>query len=103
MNLLKLEPALLLAFKLREARAFRVLRVVREPLKNKALDVERVYPSGFDRFLEAKQVRRVKKPKEEEEAAGSWVTVEGLCIVDRWESVCLSLIERERDSISGLV
>lgn len=90
MNLLKLEPALLLAFKLMEARAFRVLlRVVREPLKNKALDVERVYPSGFergDRFLEAKQVRRLKKPKEEE-AADSWVAVEGLCILDRWESV----------------
>lgn len=89
MNLLRLEPALLLAFKLMDARAFRVLRVVREPLKNKALDVERVYPSGFergDRFLEAKQVRRVKKPKEEE-AADSWVAVEGLCILDRWESV----------------
>ena len=93
MNLLRLEPALLLAFKLMEARAVRVLlragRVVREPLKNKALDVERVYPSGFERgnrFLEAKQVRRLKKPKEEE-AADSWVAVEGLCILDRWESV----------------
>ncbi|KAF2611825.1 hypothetical protein F2Q70_00010294 [Brassica cretica] len=76
-----------------EARAFRVLlragRVVRWPLKNKALDVESAFPSGFergDRFLEAKQVRRVKKPKEEE-AADSWVAVEGLCILDRWESV----------------
>lgn len=92
-NLRRLEPALLLEFKLREARAFRVaLRAgrVRVPLKNNALEVERANPSGFeegDRFREAKPVRRVKKPKAGD--ADSWVVaVEGFCIFDRLERDC---------------
>lgn len=92
-NLRRLEPALLLAFKLSEARAFRVaLRgvKVRVPLKNNALEVERANPSGFeegDRFREAKPVRRVRKPKAED--ADSWVVaVEGFCIFDRLERDC---------------
>lgn len=72
-------------FKLREARAFRVL--LREALKKRAFDVDRVYTSEFGRFLEAKPVRRVKKKPEAEEEAESLVAVEGFCIVDRWKSV----------------
>lgn len=84
-NLRRLEPALLLVFKLREARVFPVLREgkVRKPLKYKALDDDRAYPSKFehgDRFLEAKLLRRGKKSKTG--AADSWVTVEGFCIFD---------------------
>jgi hypothetical protein len=85
-NLRRLEPALLLVLKLKEARVFPILREgkVRKPLKYKALDDERAYPSEFehgDRFLEVKPLSRGKKSKTG--AADSWVTVEGFCIFDR--------------------